>query len=103
MCRAFVVMGATQVHVFEGFFDWLSWLVLTNRPAPDGHVLVLNSVAMGDKAINLLREWEGLETVYLHLDRDNAGKALTIRMQAELSGLVVRDQSPQYAGFKGPQ
>lgn len=91
---------ADATRVFEGFMDYLSWLVLENRKTPDCHVLVLNSVAMKARAIEVLHSWDGLQTVHLHLDNDSAGRKLTSDMREALQDVTVIDHAPDYAEHK---
>lgn len=86
-----------MVTVFEGFFDFLSWLACHNLVVPTTDVLVLNSVA------NLAR---GLTYFRLHrqviccLDRDDAGQKALEDLRTALPGSDVRDGSGIYEGYK---
>jgi hypothetical protein len=62
---------ATAISVFEGFFDYLSALVLSKRTEPSRHVLVLNSLSMLPAAIAELSRYE---TIRLYLDADDPGQ-----------------------------
>jgi hypothetical protein len=84
--------------VFEGFMDFLSALALNYLP-PGTSVLVLNSTAMGEKAVHRIKE-RSPAAVHLYLDHDPAGRDLTAYFKAALSGLAVVDQSGHYAGHK---
>lgn len=87
-----------QVAVFEGFFDFLAYLVHNSLSKPDMSVIVLNSVAMTTRAIDAIRQM-GAETVHLYLDGDPTGKAQTERFKQELLGVNVLDQSHVYTGY----
>lgn len=88
-----------SVLVFEGFMDMLSALMWYKRHEPPGPVLVLNSTAMGEKAMQTIQKWQ-CKTVHLYLDHDAGGRALTERFVRELPGVKVVDQSGLYSNFK---
>lgn len=90
--------AATKVVVFEGFTDFLSAIMLTGRP-PSLPVIVLNSVAMQERAIQTIHEM-GVTDVHLYRDRDNAGLALLENFRAQLPELNVIDESNLYSGYK---
>jgi hypothetical protein len=67
--------GATEVAVFEGFFDFLSYLKIHPSPAPkQADFLVLNSIAFFEKARLFLEQYPA---IHLYLDRDLAGQQIT--------------------------
>ena len=77
------VASCDRVEVFEGFFDFLSWLVMKERTKPFSDICVLNSVN------NLSR---GLEFIVSHsqvscwLDNDEAGHAAFERIRESCPG-----------------
>lgn len=85
-----------EVVVFEGFMDFLSARVHWKAALPPA--LVLNSVALKDKAVAAIRAY-GFTDMRLYLDRDDSGRRLTREFQA-LEGLTVVDASGVYDGFK---
>lgn len=87
------------VMVFEGFFDFLSALKHHRVIVPPLSVLVLNSVAMRDRAMETLRQMN-ISQAHLYLDHDSAGRELTAYFQQQLTGIAVLDQSGVYAGHK---
>ena len=67
--------GAQEIAVFEGFFDFLSFLAITqNEPMIKSNFLVLNSVSLFDKARPIM---EKHATINLYLDRDKTGQQCT--------------------------
>lgn len=62
--------GNKDCHVFEGFIDFLSYVVLHG----DCDAIVLNSVINVPKSIDYLNRYD---TVYCHLDNDKAGHDAT--------------------------
>jgi DNA primase len=86
------------VTVFEGFMDFLSALEHYHKPITTP-VIVLNSVAMKDKAITAIRNM-GAGKVYLYLDNDKAGRELTEHFREQLQGVTIVDNSSLYEGYK---
>lgn len=90
-----------QCCVFEGFFDFLSYKTCKERGdrwlCVDGvcDYLVLNSVAMVNKAIPCLERYDKL---FLYLDNDDAGKSAT-RTIIERYGSKAKDCRERYAKF----
>ncbi len=93
-----------QLVCFEGFFDFLSYLTWNKQRELTMQVLVLNGIAMGERAMQIIQEQfvgeGGVTEVRLYLDRDAAGRALTERFQRELTGVRVVDESGLYADDK---
>ena len=64
--------GNTTVCVFEGFFDYLSFLTMMKAESRSKFdYVVLNSVSSASKSISILR---GYRKVLCYLDNDQAGK-----------------------------
>lgn len=87
-------------YLFEGFFDFLSFLTLhlhadTIEFAQDMNYIVLNSVTNVDRAIPELLEYK---TVVGCLDNDNAGRDAMLRISEHHPN--VHDASGVYADFK---
>jgi 5S rRNA maturation endonuclease (ribonuclease M5) len=92
--------GVTEaVTVFEGFIDFLSALAHYSTKEATTPVIVLNSVAMKNKALHAIRDMKASK-VYLYLDRDEAGRELTEHFRRELQGVDVLDKSDLYKGHK---
>lgn len=87
------------VAVFEGFMDLLSALCVYAKELEDVSLLVLNSVAMKDKALAAIRAL-GAEQVQLFPDRDASGQELAVYFREQLPGIAVTDESARYAGHK---
>jgi hypothetical protein len=87
--------NADVVSVFEGFFDYVSALVVSKKAKTSHHVLVLNSLSLLPLALARLSTYR---TVHLHLDNDDAGRIAT---QAILSALPQAvDKSKFYREHK---
>jgi len=90
--------GEQAVTVFEGFMDFLSALEYYGKPITTP-VIVLNSVAMKDRAVEAIRDMQ-VSKVYLYLDRDESGRELTGYFQQRLQGMTTVDNSVLYAEYK---
>lgn len=88
------------VTVFEGFFDFLSWLAKDNLEFPSTDVCVLNSVTNTTIAVPYLRQHK---TLICCLDNDEAGRGAleTLRsLRKDLRNPVILDGSLFYYGYK---
>jgi hypothetical protein len=96
-----IIHGHSDLAVFEGFFDFLSYQTLQTRKAVVPETLrdyvILNSTAFWQKNIPEMLRYD---CVYLYLDRDEAGQKLT-RKALELAPGKFVDHSPFYARYKG--
>ncbi|MEJ7829784.1 MAG: toprim domain-containing protein [Segetibacter sp.] len=64
--------GAKEAAVFEGFFDFLSFLAISkNQQYPPMNYIILNSVSMFEKARPVM---EMNDFIRLYLDRDSTGQ-----------------------------
>lgn len=79
-------------HVFEGFIDFLSYVVLHG----DCDTVVLNSVINVPKRIEILDKYN---RIYCHLDNDEAGRNATLQLKVNCRSQTI-DASDEYAGDK---
>ncbi len=84
--------GNKDCHVFEGFIDFLSYVVLHG----DCDAIVLNSVINVPKSIDILNRFD---TVYCHLDNDEAGHKATKQIRTVCKSKVI-DASGEYHDAK---
>lgn len=89
----------TAVALFEGFMDFLSALVYTQKKVPSLPVVILNSASMRHRALAAIQE-QNFTEVHLYFDHDKTGRELTAWFQEQLPDRVVTDQSELYAGHK---
>ena len=83
--------GSDTCRVFEGFIDYLSYVVLHG----DCLAVVLNSITNTERAVDTLREYPN---IICHLDNDRGGKnALEILRKA--LGNRIMDASHEYEGY----
>ena len=87
-----IYKGDKDCHVFEGFIDFLSYVVLHG----DCDAVVLNSVINVPKSIDYLNRFD---SVYCHLDNDKAGHNATEQIKI-LCKVNVIDASDEYEGAK---
>lgn len=85
------------VTVFEGFFDFLSWLAKDKKKIPGTDACVLNSVSNLGRALQYLRRHQ---TVICCLDNDQAGHSALDTLRQELHSQTVIDGSLFYHGYK---
>jgi DNA primase len=81
--------------VFEGFWDFLSYLTIQKVEKSKHNITVLNSVANVQKAMDFLKSHR---EIYTYLDNDDAGKKATKMIQSELS--IVHNRSTKFAEYK---
>lgn len=60
-----------RVEIFEGFFDFLSWLVLKDRTKPFSDICVLNSVNNLQKGLQFISAHKDISS---WMDNDEAGR-----------------------------
>jgi len=85
----------SRLAVFEGFFDFLSYLVLFEELVPATDFLILNSLSFFESSRELM---EGYREVQLFLDNDKSGRGKTAYATA-LSG-IYQSRSSAYSGYK---
>ena len=86
--------GSRTLAVFEGMFDFLSWITCYPEQELDIDFLILNSVAFAKKAVSDFKHYECVE---LFLDRDESGKNNTKFFVTEWSNCI--DRSEIHKGF----
>jgi len=87
--------GSDQLCIFEGFFDLLSFLTLTQSHQMNTNYLVLNSLSFFEKALMLSEEYA---VKRLYLDRDKAGQNCSLQAIALKEDFI--DESKLYKGYK---
>jgi hypothetical protein len=64
------------IHLFEGFFDYLTVITHQSNRMLEGDVLILNSIACIEKAIGYIKSFD-YQTAYTWMDNDTKGKEAT--------------------------
>lgn len=91
----FTSNGSNAVCLIEGFMDFLSLLELREQLHLNANFLILNSVALLNKSLEILKAHRD---VFLFLDHDKAGKETAEKLMA--AGINGIDSSGFYQGFK---
>jgi len=89
---SFIPNSEKRLSVFEGFFNYLSWLT-ENAFAPDT-VLVLNSLSLLQAGIVKAQQFH---EIALYLDNDASGRQATLDFKAALPW--AKDCAGVYAGY----
>ena len=89
---SFIPRNDKSLTVFEGFFDYLSWL--TDNPFADESALVLNSLALLQAGI---KKAEDFSNVSIYFDNDAAGRKASLAFKTALPHAF--DRSPIYEGY----
>lgn len=92
-----------EVHLFEGFMDYLSALAFYGAEQFEGDVIVLNSVALVQLALNGFLYGYPYKSAYTWFDNDVAGKKATQAVQdfAKAQGNpAIFTMNHLYAGHK---
>lgn len=89
---SFIPNSEKRIAIFEGFFDYLSWLT-ENKFAPDS-VLVLNSLSLLQACIEKARNFR---EVNLYFDNDTSGRNATAQFTTEIPWAA--DRSAIYANY----
>lgn len=86
--------GSTRIAVFEGFFDFLSAIMLGIGNQID--ILVLNSVSNLQRATAYLLHHKAID---LFLDNDEAGRRATRQVAEIATSSRIYDYAPQYGQY----
>jgi hypothetical protein len=87
--------GHNTCLVFEGFWDFLSYLTLQKIEKTKYDVAILNSVANVQKAMKFLKEHKNIDA---YLDNDEAGRKAIQKIKS--SCFSVNDRSVRHAEYK---
>jgi hypothetical protein len=89
---SFIPNSERRLAVFEGYFNYLSWL--TDNPFATDSVLVLNSVALLQAGLD---KANGFNDVFLFLDNDSSGQRATSAFRQAIPRAI--DCSGIYKGY----
>ena len=85
-----------KLKIFESWSDFISYLFLFPKNEFLYDFLILNSIALLRKNIELINKYESIQTYF---DHDEAGKSATIFLETELK-IKVKDDSNFYETYK---
>ncbi|MEL6445862.1 MAG: toprim domain-containing protein [Bacteroidota bacterium] len=90
------------VHVFEGMFDYASYLQLFGLEAPLGVAYVLHSATLAGRVAEVVAQETGSPVVLLWLDNDDTGAAAsrTLMDALEPTSWKVGTMNHVYEGYK---
>lgn len=93
----FMTGDQSRAEIFEGFWDFLSWLAMNNRIEPDCITYVLNSISFVSSIANKIIAGKNIKTVIEFLDNDAAGEAARMNLSTvETRGLSFYSQNYLY-------
>jgi len=95
---SFIEAGAKSLKAFEGFFDFLSFVTISDNSEIDSDVLILNSTAMKGRGVELVKE-KNYEVIDVYFDNDNAGKNTLEFFKQGLPGIRITSQNHLYKDF----
>lgn len=87
--------NSNRLLIFEGFMDYLSYKNSSHYNTENLDFLILNSVAMINKCVEILLSYEEIE---LYLDNDNPGKTYTQETLKKYNNCI--DKSNIYFKYK---
>jgi DNA primase len=87
--------NADACLVFEGFWDFLSYLTIQKIERTRHDVAVLNSVANVQKSLEFLKNHK---EIYTYLDNDESGRNATKLIQS--AHPAVNNRSSKFSGYK---
>lgn len=93
----------STICVFEGFWDFLTWMEMQKATIPPNKVYVLNSVSFTAYLVELLQANQSeIETIKLYSDNDDAGKqaAMIITEALDGSGIIIGTMEQSYNGLR---
>ncbi|MGY4536274.1 hypothetical protein ACVW0P_000681 [Mucilaginibacter sp. UYNi724] len=92
-----------SADVFEGFFDFLSWLEIKKVKHPINHTFVLNSNSLaGEATTQIINKGKEIKYAFLFLDNDESGFQTThaIALALEPHGFETASMEGFYKDFK---
>jgi hypothetical protein len=89
--------SSESIAVFEGFIDFLSFLTLKKLRQPETDVLILNSIAFKEKAVNFIKA-QNYPSIEMWLNNDKAGKE-TLHFFIENTDCAIIPQNHLYLDF----
>ena len=94
-----MIKKTPEVLVFEGFFDFLSYLAIEKRAQPPLTTIVMNSTSFISRVKRFVAERPFITRVYTYLDNDEAGQRSLSSLKAELPSVEISDRSSTYAPY----
>ena len=89
--------NSASIAIFEGFIDFLSFLTLKKLRQLETDVLILNSIAFKEKAVNFIKA-QKYSSIEMWLNNDKAGKE-TLHFFIENTDCAIIPQNHLYLDF----
>ena len=92
----------SNVHLFEGFMDFLTMMTVKRLTEPQDDVIILNSLSFLQRTKDLLIE-KGYANIYVWFDNDKAGSKAKLRLSQWSENhphISIREMNEVYAPFK---
>lgn len=89
--------SSSEILVFEGFFDFLSYLTIEKRAKPPLTTIVMNSTSFISRVKHFIAERPFVTRVYTYLDNDEAGQRSLAALKTEFPSVEITDRSSTYA------
>lgn len=92
---------STDISIFEGMFDYLSFLEMSNEKRSENDVIILNSINCLQMAISYIKT-KPYRNIDTWLDNDSAGVMATLKLQefATEANIICQSKNKIYSGFK---
>lgn len=89
--------NSTKVCVFEGIFDFLSFITINHNTVMMSDYIILNSIVNINSCIEILRRYNDVQ---LYLDNDFSGRNTTKLIVEKIGKKTVTNNSSQYKLYK---
>lgn len=94
--------GDDKVSIFEGFWDFLSWLELHNFTYPPHDCYILHSNSFAPLVGSMVQKRSAVKFACSYLDNDESGYQTThsLALMLEPDGISFQDMSPNFKEYK---
>lgn len=89
--------NSSSLKIFEGYWDFLSFLTINPDQENESDYIILNSVALVDKISSIDEKKYNL--IQCYLDNDEAGERTLKRIREIFKGKIVEDCSIDYENY----
>ena len=92
----------SRIDIFEGFWDYLTWLQMNKRKAPKHTTYVMNSVSFQERILDeILNNKNRIRSIFLFLNNDSAGLKVTTNIISffEQQNINIGTMNEHYLGF----
>lgn len=93
-------VGTEEICVFEGIFDYLSYLAHKKTIRPPLTSIVMNSVTMSTRLKLWIENTPKVKTIHCYLDNDQPGKQCFESLKGNMPNHQFYDHSTEFSGHK---